>query len=130
MAKREIYPEVYENPFYYGVAFGFRNIAKEVDFLEECIKRFSKIRVKRVLDIGCGPSPYMLELVKRGYSFAGLDIGRAMLDYSLEKASMAGVEIEVIHADMRNFRVKESFDFAFCMLCSLNVETNSEFSPI
>jgi len=28
----------------------------------------------------------MLELVKRGYSFTGLDISEAMLAYSLEKA--------------------------------------------
>ncbi|MEM3565811.1 MAG: class I SAM-dependent methyltransferase [Candidatus Bathyarchaeia archaeon] len=126
MAKRETYPDVYENPFYYDVAFSFRDIAKEVDFFEECIKRFSKIKVKRVLDVGCGPSPYMLELIKRGYSFTGLDISKPMLNYSLEKAKKAGVEIEVIHADMRNFNAKKSFDFAFCMLGSLEVETNKE----
>jgi SAM-dependent methyltransferase len=118
--------DVYENPFYYDVAFGFRDIAKEVDFFEECIRRFSKIRVRRVLDIGCGTSPYMLELVRRGYFFTGLDISKAMLTYSLEKAKKAGIGIEVIHADMHNFRVKRKFDFAFCMLGSLEVETNDE----
>jgi SAM-dependent methyltransferase len=118
--------DVYENPFYYDVAFGFRDIAKEVDFFEECIRRFSKIRVKRVIDIGCGTSPYMLELVKRSYFFTGLDISKAMLNYSLEMAKKAGIEIGVIHADMRNFRVKKKFDFAFCMLGSLGVETNDE----
>jgi SAM-dependent methyltransferase len=118
--------DVYENPFYYDVAFGFRDIAKEVDFFEECIRRFSKIRVRRVLDIGCGTSPYMLELVRRGYFFTGLDISKAMLTYSLEKAKKAGIGIEVIHADMHNFRVKRKFDFAFCMLGSLMVETNGE----
>ena len=119
--------DVYENPFYYEVAFGFRDIAKEVEFFEECIRKFSKTKVKRVLEIACGPSPYMLELIKRGYAFAGLDISKAMLHYTSEKARKSGVKIEVIHADMRNFRVKESFDFAFCMLGSLAVETNSEF---
>ncbi|MBS7637192.1 class I SAM-dependent methyltransferase [Candidatus Bathyarchaeota archaeon] len=68
----------------------------------------------------------MLELFKRGYSFAGLDISKPMLNYSLEKAKKAGVKIEVIHADMRNFNTKKSFDFAFCTLGSLTVETNKE----
>ena len=89
MTGKEAYLDVYENPFYYDVAFSFRDIAREVDFFEECIKRFSKIKVRKVLDIGCGPSPYMLELVKRGYSFAGLDISKPMLNYSLKKAKMA-----------------------------------------
>ena len=47
--------------------------------------------------------------------------------YSLEKARKASVKIEVIHADMRNFRTEKSFDFAFCMLGSLEVKTNKEF---
>jgi SAM-dependent methyltransferase len=127
MRRREGCLDVYENPYYCDVSFGFRDIAKEVDFFEECIRKYSKVKVKRVLDIGCGPSPYMLELVKRGYAFTGLDISKPMLDYSLEKARKAGITIGVIHADMRKFRVKENFDFAFCMLGSLEVETNSEF---
>ena len=127
MRRRKGCLDVYENPYYYDVAFGFRDIAKEVDFFEECIRKFSKVRVKRVLDIGCGPSPYMLELVKRGYAFTGLDKSKPTLDYSMEKARKAGIAIGVIHADMRKFQVKENFNFAFCMLGSLEVETNSEF---
>jgi SAM-dependent methyltransferase len=125
--KERVSQDVYGNPFYYDIAFSFKDIVKEVNFFEECIKRFSKVKVRRGLDIGCGSSPYMLELVKRGYSFTGLDISEVMLAYSLEKARRAGVKIEVIHADMRNSRTKKSFDFAFCMLGSLDVETNKEF---
>jgi len=127
MGKKEESLDLYDNPFYYDVAFGFRDIKREVDFFELCIKKFSKIKVKRVLDIGCGPSPYMLELVKRGYSFTGLDLSKAMLDYSLEKARKAGVKIKTIHADMRNFGAKERFDFAFVMLGSIEIESNNDF---
>ena len=120
-------PDLYDSPFYYDVAFGFRDIGKEVDFFEECIRKFSKIKVNRVLDIGCGPSPYMLELVKRGYAFTGLDLSSSMLDYSLKKASKAGIKIETIHADMRSFKTKEKFDFVFCMLGSISIESNRDF---
>jgi SAM-dependent methyltransferase len=120
-------PNLYDSPFYYDVAFGFRDIGKEVDFFEECIRKFSKIKVNKVLDVACGPSPYMLELVKRGYAFSGLDLSNAMLDYSLKKATKAGIKIETIHADMRSFKTKTKFDFVFCMLGSISVESNRDF---
>jgi len=119
--------DLYDCPVYYEVAFGFRDLSKEVDFFEECIKTFSKIPVKKVLDVGCGPCPYMTELVKRGYIFSGLDLSKAMLDYSLEKAQKADIRIETIHADMRNFTVDEKFDFVFCMLGSISIESNKQF---
>jgi len=72
--------DLYDYPLYYDVAFSFRDIGKEVDFFEVCIKKFSKVEVRKVLNIGCGPSPYMLELAKRGYIFTGLDLSEAMLD--------------------------------------------------
>lgn len=118
---------VYDNPFYYDVAFSFRDISREVNFLEKCIEKFSKTKVKRVLDIGCGPSPYMVDLTKRGYAFTGLDLSKPMLDYSLEKAKKSGIKIETIHADMQNFKAKEQFDFAFCMLGSVTAESSEDF---
>lgn len=117
---------IYDNPFYYDVAFSFRNISKEVDFFERCFRKFSKIKVKKVLDIGCGPSPYMMELAKRGYAFTGLDLSKSMLEYSLKKARETGVKIKTIHADMRNFKNREKVDFAFCMLGSVEAESNKD----
>jgi len=49
MEKKPI--DLYDSPFYYDIAFGFRDISKEVDFFEECIRRFSKIKANKVLDI-------------------------------------------------------------------------------
>ena len=43
--KERVSQDVYGNPFYYDIAFGFRDIVKEVNFFEECIKRFSKVKV-------------------------------------------------------------------------------------
>jgi SAM-dependent methyltransferase len=127
MKRKEKWLSVYDNPFYYDVAFSFRDISKEVDFFEQCIGKFSKVKVKRVLDIGCGPSPYMTELAKRGYAFTGLDLSKPMLEYSLKKAREAGIKIKTIHVDMRNFKTGEKFDFAFCMLGSVEVESNKDF---
>jgi len=127
MESKEEPLDLYDYPSYYEVAFSFRDIGREVDFFERCIEKFSKVKVKEVLDIGCGPSPYMLELVKRGYAFTGLDLSKAMLEYSLEKARKAGIKISTINADMRSFKTKEKFDFVFCMLGSIAIESNRDF---
>jgi SAM-dependent methyltransferase len=127
MKKKSEPPSLYDNPYYYELAFSFRDIAKEVDFFERCIKKFSKISVKEILDVACGPSPYMPELAKRRYTFTGLDLSEAMLKYSMEKAKKAGIKAKMIHADMRTFQTGEEFDFVFCMLGSIAVESADEF---
>ena len=58
---------IYKHPHYYEIAFSFINPKKQVDNFEKLIKKFSKIKVKKVLDIACGPSLQLRELCKRGY---------------------------------------------------------------
>ncbi|MCK4526646.1 class I SAM-dependent methyltransferase, partial [candidate division WOR-3 bacterium] len=65
---------LYDNPKYYEIAFSFRDIPAEVDVFEKSFKRFSEIPVKSVLELACGNSPHMKELVKRGYQYNGLDL--------------------------------------------------------
>ena len=118
---------VYNNPKYYDIAFSFRDLPKEVDFFEACIKKFSKIKVNHMLEIGCGSSPYLEELYKRGYGFAGLDINRKMIDFTKEKARQLGIPVKTIRADMRNFKTPGQCEFSFVMLGSLYFMNNTEF---
>ena len=74
--------DVYNHPRYYEIAFNFRDIPAEVSLFEECIKRYSDIPVKSVLEMGCGNCPHLVEMVSRGYKYTGLDLNDKMLDYS------------------------------------------------
>jgi len=85
---------LYDAPQYYEIAFSFRDISAEVSLFEECFRRFSRIPVKSVLELGCGNCPHMEELTRRGYEYSGLDISEAMLDYSREDlANLSGMGI-------------------------------------
>ncbi len=117
---------LYDNPKYYEIAFSFRDIPAEVDVFEECFKRFSQIPVRSVLELGCGNSPHMAELIKRGYQYSGLDLNRAMLDYSKEKALRIGAEANLIHADMIDFSLDTTVDFVYVLLGSLDAKNTSE----
>ncbi len=126
--------EVYDHPEYYEIAFSWRDIPAEVNLFEECFKRFSKIPVKSVLEIGCGNSPHMTELIKRGYRYNGLDISESMLEYSREKVLQTGGEANLFRANMVDFTCESKVDFAFIMLGSLfatsTADLNSHFDSV
>lgn len=118
--------DLYDNPRYYEIAFSFRDIHAEVDVFEECFKRFSQIPVKSVLEVGCGNSPHMEELIKRGYRYNGLDLNKVMLEYGRQKALRIGAEVNLIHGNMVGFSLETLVDFAYITLGSLYVKNTSE----
>jgi SAM-dependent methyltransferase len=119
-------PSLYDNPKYYEIAFSFRNIPSEVDVLEECFRRFSRIPVKSVLELGCGNCPHMEELVGRGYRYSGLDINERMLEYSRKKASHLSARPSLIQGNMVDFSLPAKVDFVYVLLGSLSVRSNPE----
>lgn len=118
--------DVYDHPEYYEIAFSFREIDKEVDLFEECFEFFSGIEVKSVLELACGNSPHMLELVKRGYDYHGLDLNEKMLEYSRAKAESVDASVNLFRADMNDFTLPSPVDFVYIMLGSLCVKDNTE----
>lgn len=117
---------VYENPKYYEIAFSFRNIAAEVDTFERCFVAHAKRPVTSILEIGCGTSPHLEELLRRGYTYTGLDISRAMLAYSAKKAAAMDGDALFIRANMIDFSLHRTFDFAFIALGSLCAQSTSD----
>ncbi|HEC91777.1 MAG TPA: class I SAM-dependent methyltransferase [Candidatus Atribacteria bacterium] len=117
---------IYKNPLYYEIAFSFVNAEKQVDLFEKFIKKFSKIKVKRFLDIGCGPSLQLREIAKRGYEAVGLDSSSKMLKYLEQKGKEKGIKIETVKADMIDFHIKKKADFVFIMMGTIGYIKNNE----
>lgn len=118
----------YDNPDYYDLAFSWRDIGKEVDLFEECFARYSRVPVRRVLELASGTSPHIQELSNRGYFYTGLDINKAMLQWSEAKARKLGIEADFIEADMADFNLSEPVDFVFTMCGSLYTKSTHEFT--
>lgn len=119
--------EIYKHPLYYEIAFSFFDPREQIDTFERIIKKFSKVKVRRFLDIGCGPSLQLREIAKRGYKAIGLDLRPEMLSYLEKKAREEGITIKTVLTDMTDFRLKEKVDFAFIMMGSLVAESNEQF---
>jgi SAM-dependent methyltransferase len=66
----------------------------------------------RVLDMPCGVGRHAVELADRGFEVTGVDATAPYLDTARERAAEAGVDVEFVTADMREFRRPDTFDLA------------------
>ena len=116
---------VYNYPQYYEVAFSFRDISHEVDIFEECIKSYARVPVHTFLELACGNSPHMTELVARNYRYIGLDLNDHMVNYSRGKVTDPG-KASIIKGDMCRFDLPETVEFAFVALGSLYAQSTDD----
>ncbi|HTV44478.1 MAG TPA: class I SAM-dependent methyltransferase [Stellaceae bacterium] len=119
--------EAYRYPRYYEIALAPAAPAREIDFFEAAIDRFSGTPVHRVFEIGAGTAPHLQEWHRRGYRYCGLDLSPQMLDFARAKAARNGVDATFVEGDMRGLdRSLGPFDLAYVMLGSLYTRSNRE----
>jgi len=120
--------QIYNQPKYYELAFSFIDAKKQINLFERFIKKYSKVKIKNVLDVACGPALQLRELARRGYDTTGIDCSYSMVNY-LKKISIAdNLKINVIKADMNKFSLKKKIDFAYIMMGSIiYVKNNNLF---
>jgi SAM-dependent methyltransferase len=81
--------------------------AQQVEFI---VEKLALEPDASVLDLACGHGRITLELAKRGYRLTGLDLSPRSLELAREAAAGLGLEIEWVHADMREIPPDRSFD--------------------
>jgi SAM-dependent methyltransferase len=72
-----------------------------------------------VLEVACGTGRITIPLAQSGLEVVGLDISDSMLGRAREKAAGAGVEIEWICADCRDFHLGRTFGLIFIAFNSM-----------
>jgi len=118
--------QVYDNPKYYEIAFSFRDIQNEVDFIEQIIAKESKIPVKTFLEIASGNSPHMMELCRRGYGYIGLEISKQMIEYANKIIREFALSAEIVDGDMLKFSLPQVVDCAALFLGSFYVKSDED----
>lgn len=84
----------------------------EIDFIERRLGLRSR---SRVLDVPCGSGRHSLALAARGHDVVGVDISTEAIDHARRAAADAGLDVELIVAEMRDVPRDGSFDVAICM---------------
>ncbi len=118
--------QIYNQPKYYEIAFSFIDAKKQVKLFEEFIKKYSKIKVKKVLDIACGPALQLREFARKKYISIGIDSNSQMVNYLNDISLKEEAEINVIKVDMNKFRLKNKVDFSYIMMGSIIYARNNE----
>lgn len=120
--------KVYSKPLYYEIAFDFVDIKKQVKLFESFIAKYSRIPVKRFLDIGCGPSKQLIELAEQDYQSIGLDLSAQMLKYLKRAANAKGLDIETVKANFVDFKLSKKVDFACMLMGTISyIDSNESF---
>ena len=127
-------PEHWWENFFHGVALDFWRAAvsaeqtrAEADFLE---KQLQLTKSATVLDVPCGNGRLSIELAKRGFELAGVDIATEFMDEAKSSSNQAGVNVDWHECDMRDLPWSREFDGAFCFGNSfgyLDDEANADF---
>jgi len=117
--------EIYNQAKYYEIAFSFVDTEKQITLFEKFIKEYSKIKVKKVLDIACGPSLQLREFAKRNYTAFGIDLNPQMISYLKKVSQEEGVRINAIKADMNKFHLPEKVDFVYILMGSIIYTKNN-----
>ncbi|MFI9005957.1 SAM-dependent methyltransferase [Actinosynnema sp. NPDC053489] len=84
--------------------------AEEVDLVE---RRLGLAPGSRVLDVPCGSGRHSLELARRGHRVTGVDLSAEAVGHARRAA--AGLDVEFVHADMRDVPRDGGFDAAVCL---------------
>ena len=79
---------------------------------------FPEMTDAAALDLCCGPGRHALPLARRGLRVTAVDRTRFLLDQARERARVAGLTVDFVEADMRDFRRPAAFDLALSLFTS------------
>ena len=119
--------EVFKNyAKYYDLLYKDKDYEEECDFIEQAFQKYSNLKVKNILELGCGTGGHAVPLASRKYEITGLDASTVMLNTAKEKSSKLGLKIDPQLSDIRDFKLNKKFDSVICMFAVLNYLTRNE----
>jgi SAM-dependent methyltransferase len=68
----------------------------------------------QLLDLGCGYGRHAMELAARGFHVVGLDLSLPLLLRGADEAQRRSLNINFVHADMRELDFDSQFDGIYC----------------
>ncbi|MDO8803072.1 MAG: methyltransferase domain-containing protein [Elusimicrobiota bacterium] len=108
----------------YDCLYQAKDYERECDFLEAAFKS-GPVKVKTILDLGCGTGNHALILAKRGYQVTGVDISGNMLALARRKAAKAGLPLELVKGDITRLNLGKKFDAVISMFAVMGYQTSN-----
>lgn len=101
--------------------FGSEEFCLELALLLlEAARRYQLEPGTEVLDVACGTGVITIELARAGYRVTGLDLSPHMLARARRRAEKAGLSVQFLNLDMRDFSLPSRFPWVTCTHDSLD----------
>ncbi|MEE9442792.1 MAG: class I SAM-dependent methyltransferase [candidate division Zixibacteria bacterium] len=110
--------QTYTLPQIYDIAFDFRDVSEEVDFLLGISEKQIGRKVKSAFEMACGPAYHTREIARRGVVSVGLDIEPAMVKYTQELIAKENIKADIFVGDMRSFKSDKKYDLVYMLMAS------------
>ena len=75
----------------------------------------------RFVELGVGTGRVALPLAARGAAVTGVDLSPELLDQAARRAREAGVDLELVRADIRGWVAGEPADVAYCVCATISM---------
>jgi SAM-dependent methyltransferase len=111
---------IYKHPEAYELAFAYRDVDSQVDFLETRLEKYALCEERTILGVACGPAAHLREWARRGYQVVGFDVYPEMVSYARRRFEEERLEGRFFLADMREFHCERPVGFAQNLLTSFN----------
>lgn len=114
---------VYNMAEAYDLAFSYRDIPHEVDFLlsiyNDVATYWPEERSPALLELASGPARHAMAFAKRGWHAVALDISPTMCQYGKIVSEQQNCNVSYVCDDMINFDTSEKFDLSIIMIDSV-----------
>ena len=108
----------YSIPHLYDIAFDFRDIPGECDFLLAVAEKHLSRKVTSATELACGPGWHAREMACRGIESTGLDLEPAMIEHARQYAKAESVSATFVVGDMKSFSLGKPVDLAYVLIAS------------
>ncbi|MCY4609979.1 MAG: class I SAM-dependent methyltransferase [bacterium] len=106
---------LYERAKVYDIAFSYRDIVAECEFILRVCEH-AGLNVSSIVDLGSGTGAHALEMAGRGMEVTAIDRMEQMLQHLLEEAGGRDYVVRTVNGDMREFAIEREVDCAISML--------------
>lgn len=106
---------IYDFPKYYDLLFG-SDWKAEYQFLQDCVDKHCKLRVRRIFEPACGTGRLLIKLAQAGFEVGGNDLNEKAIDFCNDRLERFGFPRSAVVEDMSDFKVRKKFDIAFNMI--------------
>ena len=108
---------------YYDLLYRDKDYAGEAEYIASLLRRF-RPEARSIIELGSGTGRHAVLLSRKGYVIHGVELSSEMLDQA-QLLSACEVNLTFTHGDIRNVRLRTTFDAAVSLFHVISYQTTN-----